>query len=81
MGCCGDREKGLVNVAADQKWDYIVRLGIGLPETILTVIEPLRLQVDVMLDTLLLRLALDPRLRLLRRLCRRCLHRREPPCL
>ncbi|KZM27417.1 Potassium transporter [Ascochyta rabiei] len=23
MGCCGDREKGLVNVAADQKWDYI----------------------------------------------------------
>jgi hypothetical protein len=25
MGCCGDREKGLVNVAADQKWDYIVR--------------------------------------------------------
>lgn len=23
MACCGDREKGLVNVAADQKWDYI----------------------------------------------------------
>ena len=26
MGCCGDREKGLVDVAADQKWDYIVCL-------------------------------------------------------
>ncbi|KAF9698003.1 hypothetical protein EKO04_004417 [Ascochyta lentis] len=23
MACCGDREKGLANVAADQKWDYI----------------------------------------------------------
>ncbi|KAF1925952.1 uncharacterized protein M421DRAFT_102810 [Didymella exigua CBS 183.55] len=23
MGCCGDREKGLANVAAEQKWDYI----------------------------------------------------------
>jgi hypothetical protein len=27
MGCCGDREKGLTNVAADQKWDYIVRFA------------------------------------------------------
>lgn len=24
MGCCGDREKGLI-VSEDQKWDYIVR--------------------------------------------------------
>lgn len=23
MPCCGDREKGLANVAADQKWEYI----------------------------------------------------------
>lgn len=24
MGCCGDREKGLI-VSDEQKWDYIVR--------------------------------------------------------
>jgi hypothetical protein len=29
MGCCGDREKGLANVAADQKWDYIVCSACG----------------------------------------------------
>jgi hypothetical protein len=25
MGCCGDREKGLI-VSDEQKWDYIVRI-------------------------------------------------------
>lgn len=75
MGCCGDREKGLVNVAADQKWDYIVRCEDWVLKTTLTSLEPFGLQVLILPDTLLLRLALDPRRHLLRRLCRRCVYR------
>lgn len=81
MSCCGDREKGLGNVAEDQKWDYIVRVAGKDWEAVLTATEPLRLQVDVMLDALLLRMALVPCSRLLCRIRRRCLHRRQPPRL
>ena len=45
----------------------------------LTATEPLGLQINVMLDALLVCLALDSRLRLLRRLRCRCFHRRQPP--
>ena len=74
MGCCGDREKGLANVAADQKWDYIVCSACGYcvlhVDHVLTRSEPLRLPVLVLPDALFLYVAVDPHPYLLRRLRR-----------
>lgn len=81
MGCCGDREKGKT-VAEDQKWDYIVRAKrVGILSKILTSTEPVRFQVHLLFSTLLLRLVVDPRTRLLRHLCCRCFHCRQSPRL
>lgn len=81
MGCCGDREKGKT-VAEDQKWDYIVRDYNILTEVlILTVIEPTRLQIDLVSCTLLLRLVVASRHCFLCHLRRRCFHRSQSPGL
>jgi hypothetical protein len=77
MGCCGDREKGRT-VTEEQKWDFIVSTWENVNEAhMLITLEPIRLQVYVVSRALLLRLAVDSRRHLLRRLRCRCLHRRQ----